>query len=282
MGTLSGKIALVTGAGGMRGIGRSIALTLARLGADVAISDVRREHSDLPPDELKSNWKSIESVAREIEQLGRRALPCWCDLRKSEEIEKMVRQVLDQFGRIDILVNNARAIIGRDRVPIVDLPEDIWRDFLTINTTAPFLTIKHVAKAMISNGQGGRIVNIASDAGKRGTPKNTAYTTSKFAVLGLTQCAALDLAPYNITVNAVCPGTIDSGRMNHLEQKIASEKGQALEDYQQQVVAQRVKGIPLGRAGTSQDVANLAAFLASDEASFITGQSYSVNGGATV
>ena len=280
MRSLEGKVALITGAGGMRGIGRAVALKLASLGADIVLSDVRRKDEDLPPKELKNQWRSIDSVGEEVEALGQRCLKVWCDLTVSTQIEAMIRQAATHFGHLDILVNNARAIIGRDRVPVTEMNEDVWQHFLAINTTAPFLAIKFAGQIMVKQGTGGRIINIASDASKRGRPKTAAYVTSKFALLGLTQCSALDLAPYNITVNSVCPGSIDSDRMNYLEQAQAAAQGVSLEAYRENVVRESAKRIPVGRVGQGEDVANLVAFLASDEASFITGQAYNVNGGS--
>lgn len=276
---LHGKVALITGAGGMKGIGRACALRLAALGADVVLSDVRREPDDLPPHELKAQWRGIDSVADEVAALGRRSLGIWCDLTRTEQIEAMVRQAADRFGRIDILVNNARAIIGRDRVGITELSEEVWQRFLRINTTAVFLTTKFVGQVMIAKGNGGRIVNIASDASKRARPKTAAYTTSKFAVIGLTQASALDLAPHRVTVNAVCPGSVNTDRMNYWEADQARAQGMTLEDFRARIVADAGKAVPLGRIAEPEDVAKLVGFLASDDAAFITGQAYNVNGG---
>ncbi len=279
MGQLDGKVALLTGAGGMKGIGRACALALASRGADIVITDFRREPKDLPPQEIKANWRSLDSVAEEVEALGRRCLKLWCDLTVSAQIEETARRAAEGFGRIDILVNNARAIIGRDRAPITEIDEGVWQHFLRINTTAPFLMTKFVGRIMIAQGRGGRIINIASDASKRAKRHTAAYTTSKFAVLGLTQAAALDLAPHRITVNAVCPGTVNTDRLNYWEADRAREKGMSLEEYRATIVADAGKAVPLGRVAEPEDVANLVAFLASDEASFITAQSYNVNGG---
>jgi NAD(P)-dependent dehydrogenase (short-subunit alcohol dehydrogenase family) len=197
----------------------------------------------------------------------------------SEQIEDMARRAAEFFGRIDILVNNARAIIGRDRVAITELREDVWQHFLRVNTTAVFLSTKFVGRIMIAKGDGGRIINIASDASKRARPNTAAYTTSKFALIGLTQAAALDLAPHRITVNAVCPGSVNTDRLNYWEADQARAKGVTLEEFRARVVADAGKSVPLGRVAESEDVANLVAFLASEDAAFITGQAYNVNGG---
>jgi NAD(P)-dependent dehydrogenase (short-subunit alcohol dehydrogenase family) len=280
MRSLSGKVALITGAGGMKGIGRATALKLASEGADIVLSDVRRTPENLPPQELAAQWRSIDSVAEEVEALGRRAFKVWCDLTVSAEIEDMAHAAAEHFGHLDILVNNARAIIGRDRVPVTELDEAVWQHFLAINTTAVFLATKFVGQVMVRQAQGGRIINIASDASKRAKANTAAYTSSKFAVVGLTQASALDLAPHRITVNAVCPGTVNTDRLNYWEQAQARAQDVAPEAFRAQIVANSAKATPLGRVAESEDVANLVAFLASDEASFITGQAYNVNGGA--
>lgn len=280
MGRFDGKVALVTGAGGMKGIGRACALRLAREGADIVLSDFRRQPADLPPQEIKAGWRSIESVAGEIEALGRRCHTLWCDLTVTAEIEDMARRAAELCGYIDILVNNARALIGRDRVGILDLEEDVWDRFIRINTTAVFLTTKAVGRLMARNGNGGRIINIGSDASRRAKRNTAAYTTSKFALIGLTQSAALDLAPHRITVNAVCPGSVNTDRLNYQEADEARAKGMSLEDLRGRIVADAGKSVPLGRIAEPADVANLVAFLASDDAAFITGQAYNVNGGA--
>ena len=279
MSDLDGKIALITGAGGMRGVGRATVMKLAGQGSDVALSDVRREVSDLPPAEIRNEWGGIETVSQEVQALGRRAVPIYCDLSDPNEIERLVERTMTEFGRIDILVNNARAIIGRDKVPVTQLDKEVWDHFLAINTTAVFLTTKAVAPHMIDSGRGGRIINIASNAGKQASANGAAYSASKFAVLGLTQATAMDLAPHNITVNAVCPGPINTDRMSYWERDKAQELGITQEEFRSQVVDSSAQGTPLGRIAESEDVANMVAFLAGDDASFITGQSYNVNGG---
>ena len=279
MAGLEGKVALITGAGGMRGVGRATTLKLAALGADIAITDVRRDPDNLPPAEVRVGWRSIDSVTEEVQALERRCLPIYCDLGRSDQIQDMVNQVIERFGRIDILVNNARAIIGRDRVPVTELSEDVWHHFLAINTTAVFLCTKMAGREMVRLGNGGRIINIASNAGKQASAMGTAYSASKFAVLGITQASALDLAPYGITVNAVCPGPINTDRMSYWERDRAAERGISLEEFRSGVVTEAGQRTPLGRIAEAEDIANMVAFLSSEDASFITGQAYNVNGG---
>ena len=276
---LEGKTALITGAGGMRGVGRASALKLASQGADIAITDVRRDATDLPPGEVRAEWRGIQSVAEEVEALGRRCFPIYCDLGEDQQIARLVDEVQDHFGRIDILVNNARAVIGRDKTPVTELSKDVWDHFLAINTTAVFLCTKLVGQEMVERGEGGRVVNIASNAAKQASAMGAAYSASKFAVLGLTQASALDLAPYNITVNAVCPGPINTDRMSYWERDRAAERGVPLEDLRSGIVRDAAERTPLGRIAEAEDVANMVAFFTSEEASFITGQAYNVNGG---
>ncbi|MGA2992020.1 MAG: SDR family oxidoreductase [Candidatus Korobacteraceae bacterium] len=275
----SGKVALVTGSGGMRGVGRATALKLARNGVDLVLTDAKLAPEDRPPAEVEAGWRSIESVAEEGRALGVRCQPIYCDLGHREQIEELVQQAVAQFGHIDILVNNARAIMGRDNAPVTELSEEVWNHFLKINATAVFLLTKLVGREMIRQGKGGRVVNVGSNSSRQGKAGLAAYSASKFALVGLTQASALDLAPYGITVNVVCPGPINTGRLSYWEQSQAKEKGMSLADFRATVVEQATRITPLGRIAEPEDVANLIAFLASDEASFITGQAYNVNGG---
>jgi NAD(P)-dependent dehydrogenase (short-subunit alcohol dehydrogenase family) len=279
MSGVAGKVALITGAGGMKGVGRATALKLAQLGADLALTDVQRGPEDLPPGEIRVGWRGLDSVAEEALALGRRCFTSPCDLGNRDQVQDLVQRVLGHYGRIDILVNNARAIIGRDKVPVTELPEEVWQHFLAINTTAVFLLTKLVGREMVRQGRGGRIINIASNAAKQASPRGAAYSASKFAVLGLTQASALDLAPYGITVNAVCPGPINTDRLSYWERARADAEGIPLEEFRSRIVKEAGQATPLGRIAEADDVANLVGFLASEEACFITGQAYNVNGG---
>lgn len=279
MSGLNGKVALITGAGGMRGVGRATALKLAQDGVDLALTDVLRAPEDLPPAEVRLGWRGLDSVAEEVRALGRRCLTIPCDLGDRDQIQDLVQRVLEHYGRIDILVNNARAIIGKDKVPITELPEEVWHHFLAINTTAVFLLTKLAGREMVRHGRGGRIINIASNAAKQASALGAAYSASKFAVLGLTQASALDLASYGITVNAVCPGPINTDRLSYWERAKAEEQGISLEEFRAKIVKETGQATPLGRIAAPEDIANMVSFLASDEACFITGQAYNVNGG---
>jgi NAD(P)-dependent dehydrogenase (short-subunit alcohol dehydrogenase family) len=279
MSGLHGKIALITGAGGMRGVGRATALKLAQLGVELALTDVSRAPEDLPPAEVRLGWRGLDSVAAEVRALDRRCLTISCDLGDRDQVQELVQQVLGHFGHLDILVNNARAIIGRDKIPIMELSEEVWHHFLAINTTAVFLLTKLVGREMVRHGRGGRIINIASNAAKQASALGAAYSASKFAVVGLTQASALDLAPYGITVNAICPGPINTDRLSYWERAKAEEQGIPLEELRAKIVKETGQATPLGRIAEPEDVANMVSFLASEDACFITGQAYNVNGG---
>jgi len=242
---LNNKIAVVTGAG--QGIGEAIALRLANAGADVAIMDL--------------NLSSAEVVAKEIETLGRQALPIQADVSQSTDVNAAVDKVLSEFGRIDILVNNA-GIAGRT-LPLTDLDESDWNVVIGVNLTGVFLCCKAVIDTMIAQDYG-RIVNIASIAGKEGNPTLIPYSVSKAGVICLTKALAKEVTDYNIRVNAVSPAVIDTPIMDGMAQSTI--------DYM-------VGKIPLGRIGKPEEVAAVVNFLASDEASFVTGQCYDVSGG---
>ena len=242
---ITGKIAIVTGAG--QGIGKAISLRLANAGADVAILDL--------------NLQSAETVAKEIETMGRHAIPIQVDVSKSENVNAAVRRILTEFGRIDILVNNA-GIAGRT-LPLTDLDESDWDEVIGVNLSGVFLCCKAVIGTMIAQNYG-RIVNIASIAGKEGNPTMIPYSVSKAGVICLTKALAKEVTDYNIRVNAVSPAVIETPIMDGMAQSTI--------DYM-------VSKIPLGRIGKPEEVAAVVNFLASDEASFVTGQCYDVSGG---
>jgi NAD(P)-dependent dehydrogenase (short-subunit alcohol dehydrogenase family) len=269
---LEGKVALVTGCGGQHGLGRAIALRLAQEGAHVAINDVveRRLQS--------TEWAGLPDLAREIEALGRQTLSVVADVSNAAQVERMVQATLEKFGQIDILVNNAGALAGRDRVPVVELDEAEWDRIQNINVKGTFLCSRAAARAMIARSQGGRIINLSSTSGKRGVARFAAYCASKFAVRGFTQSLALELAPYQITVNAICPGLMETERVADMAAALAPA-GVSAEAQRQLMIEQANASIPLGRVGQASDVARTAAFLASAEADYLTGLSVTVAGG---
>jgi NAD(P)-dependent dehydrogenase (short-subunit alcohol dehydrogenase family) len=271
---LSGKVALVTGAGGEHGIGRAIAVRLAREGADLIVNDI----TDQPYADPPSAWDGLPAVACEIEALGRQAMGVVADVSDAAQVETMVRRGLERFGRIDILVANAGSRPGKDRRPVVDLDEEAWDEVQRINVKGTFLCCKAVARHMIDHGGGGKIIVISSIAGKQGYARYAAYCASKFALIGFTQSLALEMAPHRINVNAICPGAVDTERMDHIAAALAPE-GESAETHRARMVVEAASRTPMGRVAQGSDIARTAAFLASSESDYLTGLSISVAGG---
>jgi NAD(P)-dependent dehydrogenase (short-subunit alcohol dehydrogenase family) len=270
---LGGKVALVTGAGGEHGLGRAIARRLAEEGADVAINDVVPKRLD------SSTWAGLPDLVREIEGFGRRSQSIVADVSNAEQVDAMIQQTLERFGQIDILVNNAGALAGRDRVPVVELEESEWDRILSVNAKGTFLCSRAAARAMIKRGSGGKIINISSTAGRRGIARYAAYCASKFAVRGFTQALALEVAHHQINVNAICPGLMETERVAEIAAALAPE-GVSVEEQRQLMIKDASATTPLGRIGQAEDVARMAAFLASAESDYLTGLSFTVAGGA--
>jgi len=262
---LAGKVAIVTGAGRNRGIGRFIALALATQGADVVVTGSGRPPDTYPKDEQEMGWRDIDSVAEEVQSLGSQALPLVVDITKAKEAQRLADETKKRFGRIDILVNNAAAGRGRDRVPLVDLEESEWRRVLEVNLTGTFLVTKAVGKVLIDEGEGGRIINISSIAGRQGLPNFGAYATTKAGLILFTQVLATEMARHKVNVNCVCPGLVDTYRMEDITRTAARD-----------VV---VRGIPLGREGDPAEIGELVAFLCGPDAAYIHGQTINIDGG---
>lgn len=263
---LTGKVAIVTGAGRHRGIGRYIALSLARDGADIVVTGSGRSPDSYPEDEQQIGWRDIESVAEEIREMGRRALPLVTDMSKAEDAERLAVETVAQLGRVDILVNNAASGRGNDRVPVVKLEESEWRRVLETNLTGTFLVTRAVGAKMVEQGEGGRIINVSSILGLKGMPGSAAYSASKAGVLLLTQVLALEMAPHQITVNAICPGLIGTSRMDDV-----TAPGPVRDMV--------MRTTPLGREGFPEEVGDLASFLCGPGGDYITGQAINIDGG---
>ena len=269
---LKGKVAIVTGAGRKLGIGRAIALRLAGEGADVAVADICREFEEFPDYGL-GMWEGLKSTADEVSALGVRGLPLKVDVTDSQAVDEMVAQTMDAFGRIDILVNNAGGVVGP--MPVLWIEEAAWNKTLAINATGTFLCSQRVARTMIARREGGKIINISSIAGKGRAPALAAYCAAKAAVLALTRVLAFELAASGIQVNAVCPGEVDTDLQRWGWQLEANFRGVPYDE----VVSGEIEQIPLGRLETTDDVANLVAFLASSQSDYMTGQAINVDGG---
>lgn len=257
-GTLAGKKAVVTG--GSKGIGRAIALALARAGANVAVSA-----RSLP---------QLEAVAAEIEALGQTGLAAPCDVTNPEQVQQMAQTVLQKLGGVDILVNNAG---GAQSHKFLNHPDDLWHWTLSINLNSVYYVTKAFAPAMVEQ-KWGRIINIASIAGKIGGRYIAAYTASKHGVLGLTRALALEFVAHNITVNAICPGYVDTPMTDTSIDTIADKTGMSTEKARQTLE----NSSPQNRLIEPGEVAAVALLLAQDVSKGITGQAINVDGGTVM
>jgi 3-hydroxybutyrate dehydrogenase len=257
---LQNRIALITGGG--RGIGRAIALEFAQEGADVVLAARSRDQ--------------VESVAREIsDQFHTKALPVACDVSDLQSVEKMFAQAKESFGRLpDIMVNNAGIA---ESAPFTKTTDDLWRRHIEINLSGTFYCTRAVVPEMIERGWG-RIINISSIAGKTGAPYVAAYSASKHGVLGLTRSAALELASKGITVNAICPGYVDTDMttrgIENITRKTRLSAEEALDSIR--------KMSPQNRIISAEEVAALALLLASEDGRGINGQAINIDGGTVL
>ena len=272
---LSGKVAIVTGAGGRRGIGRAIATRLAREGADVVVTDIMKPPR---PEDEAEGWKGIDSVVAEIEAMGRRAIGLYSDVTDAGQVAEVVERTVNTLGKIDILVCNAGSQPGGDRKLLVDVEEADFDLVQRVNVKGTFLCCKAVCRHMIDRGGPGKVVIMSSRAGKQGTARYATYCASKFALIGITQSLALEMAPYKVNVNAICPGLVDTERVSYMAEALRPEDMSA-EDYRQVMLEERARVTPLGRPAIGADIANTAAFLCSAESDYLTGLSISVSGG---
>ena len=269
---LNGKIALVTGAGGKNGIGRGIATRLASEGASVVVCDLT--------DNGTADWGGLPAVVDEISTAGGRAIGLTGNVADASAVAALIEGAISEFGRIDILVNNAGAPAGPDRVPVVELSEDVWDLVIEVNLKGTFLMSQAVSRHMIQRGGGGKIINMASISGKQGIPRFAAYCSSKFGVIGFTQSLALELGEHRITVNAICPGLVETERVYGMASALKPDDGTTTEEWRDVMVERSSAANPLGRIAQAKDVADVAAFLASAEADYLTGLAINVAGGA--
>jgi NAD(P)-dependent dehydrogenase (short-subunit alcohol dehydrogenase family) len=249
------KVAVVTG--GAKGIGRACALRFAREGARVVVLDILADRA--------------AATAREIQALGQEALALHTDVRDERQLADAVDRVLAVWGRIDVWVNGAGVYTGS---PLVEVPLEDWNHTVGTNLTGVFLACRAVAPIMREQ-RSGRIINVSSMAGKTSWPATAEYSASKSAVIGLTRSVALDMAPFSVTVNAVCPGNTDTDMVRQVAATVAPQDGLAPDEW----LALRAADCPLKRLATTDEIAGPIAFLASDEARYLTGQAISIDGG---
>ncbi len=255
---LKDQSAMVTGAAG--GIGRAIALELAHAGAVVLATDIKQ-------DELN---KTLEAVGHE----GFRIEGVVANLADAGQTARLVQKSVEQFGKLDIIVNAAGIV---NTSPIVDLREEDWDQVMAVNLRAVFVACKYAAREMIKR-RTGRIINISSTAGKMGAPGQGAYCASKSGVILLTQVLAIELGPYGITANSICPGNTETDMMRSVLTARAKTRGLTFEQLTKGIIEK----IPLGRFGRPEDVAQVVVFLASPAAAYVTGQAINVCGGRTI
>ena len=273
---LKGKVAFITGAASKRGMGRAVAVRLAMEGADIVVNDkFAAPRSAWAGDE---GWNGLADVVKEIEALGRKAIYAVAGVEDAKAIAAAVKAAIDNFGHIDILVNCAgtRGPVG---VNIADGDEKDWEQLFDVNSLGAMIVSKYVAKEMIERNQGGKIVHIASAAGKLACPGSAAYAASKWAVIGITQALAMELAPYKINVNSINPGFFPTNLRDEDATLHSKAKGVTVEQFREEEYKMLSNMVPLKRMGTVEDIADLIYFLVCEQSKYLTGQSINITGG---
>lgn len=265
---LEGKVAVVTGAGRMRSIGRPIAVEMARAGCKVVLTGTGRPPEQYPDDEKAAGWRDIDSVVDEIRAFAGTALGVVSDVGDEGAVRALLERTLAEFGRVDFVVNNAGAARGRDRVPVVNMPIDAWDTVIRVNLRGTFLMSKIFGQHLIDAGHGGSIVNISSIAGKLLPPNTSAYAASKAGIQALTASMAQEVGQFGIRVNAICPGLVDTVRIDDIRGTPAWDQATAR--------------IALRRMGRGEEIAWAVMYLCSDQGAWFTGQSINLDGGHAV
>jgi NAD(P)-dependent dehydrogenase (short-subunit alcohol dehydrogenase family) len=270
---LKGKVAIVTGSGRAKGLGEAMVKRLAAEGCRVVVSDIGAPRgAEMPADAIGST-AGIEQVVAEIRAAGGEAIGVACDVLEESSVKALIAHAVAHFGRLDVMVNNAG--IGYLMKPLVEMEQSNWDAVLGVNLRGVFFGIKHAAIQMIAQQQGGRIINIGSQASKSGFPFAGPYVASKHGVVGLTRTAAIELGPHRITVNTICPNHVTTGLGDWQNKFFSAATGRSEATYLKDMRAR----IPLGRPGLQADIAKACAFLASGEADYITGEAMNVSGG---
>ncbi|MBM3389392.1 MAG: SDR family oxidoreductase [Betaproteobacteria bacterium] len=274
---LQGKVAIITGAGRRGGLGAAIAMRLAAEGAHAVVADLGAAAGPHLPASAIGASSEMQAVVAEINAAGGSALALPCNMLDGAAVEQLVDSTVARLGCVDILVNNAG--IGYLMKPIVDMSLEEWDTVLGVNLRGVFAATQAVAKRFAAQAaagrHGGRIINIASQAAKSGFPHAASYCASKHGLVGLTRVAAIELAPLGVTVNAVCPNHVTTGLGAWQNEYFAKLLGKSVEQY----LADMRARIPLGRPGLPGDTAAAVAFLCSEQAQYITGESMNVSGG---
>ncbi len=280
MNSLEGKVAMVTGAASKRGMGHAVAVRLAGEGANVIVLDkYAAPESIWPGDE---GWGGLDAVVDEIKSQGREALAVVADISSSQAVDEAVAQALKRFGKIDILVH-CGGIRGSMTTPVIDLTEEEWRAILDVNLTGSFLISRAVARTMVPDGEGKKIVLIGSMAATKGYAGSAGYCASKHGILGLGRTLAAELAQYKINVNIINPGGFDTNLRDEEIIKRAKAEGISLAEAieQESHKSGPGPGIPLGRLGRPEEIADLVFFLVSEQSDYITGEAIIIGGGIT-
>jgi meso-butanediol dehydrogenase/(S,S)-butanediol dehydrogenase/diacetyl reductase len=268
-----GKVVVVTGSGRETGLGQAILQRFADEGAACVVSDIGVPREHMRRDDIGTT-DEMERIAAELRSRGAKALAVTCDVTDDTQVGGLIDATVAEFGRIDVLVNNAG--IGYIMKPFLETSLDEWLAVINVNLTGAFLATKHAARAMIALGQGGRIINIASQAAKSGFPHMAPYCSSKHGMIGLTRSNAIELGKHGITVNAVCPNHVTTGLGAKQNEYFSRLLGfDSVEAYLANMAAKN----PMGRPGHAADTAAVCAWLASDDAQYVTGEALNVSGG---
>ncbi|HEY7901017.1 MAG TPA: SDR family NAD(P)-dependent oxidoreductase [Caulobacteraceae bacterium] len=270
---LAGRVAVVTGAGRLQGLGAAMARRLAGEGCRLLIHDLGHTSGETAPAHGVGLAEELEQVAALIRAQGGTCATFVGDMLVEDDVRAMIAAAVAAYGRLDILINNAG--IGYLVGPIVDMTQAQWDAVLGVNLRGCFFGIKHAGAQMIAQGDGGRIISIASQAAKSGFALMSAYVASKHGLIGLTRSAAIELGKQGITVNALCPNHVPTDLGNWQRETLSARRGLSMDDYWKNLRDR----VPLGRPGAVEDIANACAFLCSDQASYITGEAMNVSGG---